>query len=133
MGNVSKWNSTRCTAVPVNDTSLKAILGWTRRTSSLTYMGTNTYGTKKYITLSLSNVVFKHLAILVTACKGCGIVEVLGGSSNYGWIGLGAASVQYTKLIMVKTSSGTGPVTITIKIESSGAPVYIEGLGISRL
>ena len=42
-------------------------------------------------------------------------------------------SVQYTKLIMVKTSSGTGPVTITIKIESSGAPVYIEGLGISRL
>ena len=134
IGNLSKWSVNKCTAVPLDDVSLKASLGWTRRTSSLTYMGTNTYGTKRFITLTLTNVSFKHLSLFVTTCKGCGTVEVLGGATNYGWIGLSSTSIQYTKLLPISVpSSGAGPLTITIKIETSGAPVYIDGLGISRV
>jgi subtilisin family serine protease len=133
-GNLSNWSVNRCTAVPLDDASLAASLGWTRRTSSRTYMDTNTYGTKKFITLTLSNVKAKHLAILVTDCNGCGIVEVLVGSKNVGWVGLSSIGTQYIKLISLKIpSTGVGPSTITIKIESSGAPVYIDGLGISRV
>ncbi|MGZ6547334.1 MAG: S8 family serine peptidase [Actinomycetota bacterium] len=133
MGNTSGWSSIRCTAIPVNDRSLSASSGWSRLISSTRFMSTYSLSRTRYTTLRLYGASFKRIALIVTACGTCGKVQVFGGSKLYGTFSLSGTS-QTRKIIWVKVlSSIAGSSTITIKVISSGAPVMIEGLGVTRV
>jgi hypothetical protein len=131
--NLSAWSASRCTAFPVNDTSLTAGGGWLRRLSSLRYLSTYSYSKTRGSLLTLTGVQYKHLYRIVTACRGCGAVQVFRGSTLIGTYSLNASSTLYKHQISVsRLSSVSGPTTITIKVSTSGLPVEIEGLGVSR-
>jgi subtilisin family serine protease len=132
--NLSAWSASRCTAFPVNDTALTAGGGWLRLKSSLRYLGTFSYSKTRGASLILKGVQYKHLYLIVTVCPGCGVVQVFRGSKLIGSYSLNASSTSYKHQIPVsRLSSVSGPTTITIKGSTSGLPVEIEGLGVSRL
>ena len=131
--NLSGWSIQRCTAPAVNDTALAASAGWSRLKSSTRYLGTYSYTTRRYATLSLSHVSFRALGLVVTVCKGCGSVAVYVGSTYYGTFSLNWTSTATKHVTLVRASKTlVGPTTVTIKVVSSGTPVSIEGLGLIR-
>ena len=130
--NLSGWRAV-CTSFPVNDTQMTASAGWTRAKSSPRYLGTDSYTKTKGATLTLANVYFRTMDLVVSLCNGCGSVAVYFGSGLYGTYSLNASSLQTRHLILVRAwSRVVGPATVTIKVTTSGKPVAIEGLGILR-
>jgi subtilisin family serine protease len=133
-GNHSLWSKSKCTALPVNDTGLAAGSGWVRHTSPATYLGTYTSSSTKYATLTLTNVIAKRVQLVVTTCSGCGKVQVFFGSTYYATFSLASSTTKNKQLITVRVFPYvTSPTTISIRVISSGAPVKIEGLGITRV
>jgi hypothetical protein len=129
--NLSGMGGWRCTAVPVDDRSLAASSGWTRYTSSHTYLGTFTYSTRQGATLTLSGVEYKNLAIVVTRCNTCGTVDVLAGGTLLKRISTYYSGTAFQQILPVASRSSLSPATtITIRISSSGRPVYIDGLAV---
>jgi len=132
--NTSAWSAPRCTALPVNDTTLSAGGGWTRIKSSTRYLGDDTYSATKGATLTLANANWRRIDLVVSVCNGCGSVVVFSGSTSLGTFSTDAPSFGTRHLIFVRSSSHvSGPLTITIRISSpSGHAVMIEGLGLLR-
>lgn len=130
--NTSAWTAQRCTAIPVNNTSLSHHGSWSKRTASGYYL--NTYSTSStadaYLTLG---VAAKELSLVATKCSGCGTVDVYFGSTKLRRIYLSAATTSKQRLIPIKTFTSLKTGTVKIKIVSSRKPVRIEGLATSRL
>ena len=132
--NTSAWSAPKCTAIPVNDTTLTAGAGWSRIKSSTRYLGDDTYSASKGATLTLANAYWRRIDLVVSVCSGCGSVAVYSGSTSLGIFSTNAPSFGTRHLLFVGSSSHVnGPVTITIRVTSaSGHAVMIEGLGLLR-
>jgi subtilisin family serine protease len=130
--NLSGWSPPRCTEIPVNDTTLAAGPGWKRIKSSTRYLGDDTYSATKGATLTLGNVYWRQIDLVVSVCPGCGSVAVYSGSTYLGTFSTNASTFATRHLLLVRGSTHVnGPVTITIRIASpSSHAVMIEGLGL---
>ncbi|MGZ4240043.1 MAG: fibronectin type III domain-containing protein, partial [Actinomycetota bacterium] len=130
--NVSLWSPERCTSIPVNDRSLTASSGWSRRTDSHYYLGTFTYTRTQGATLTLSGVDLKRLSLVATMCSTCGVVDVIAGSTLQRRVYLYSSTPRYRVVIPVRFySEPRGAFKITIRVVSSGKDIRIEGLGAS--
>jgi hypothetical protein len=61
------------------------------------------------------------------------VVNVYFGSSLVRQLNLNSPSTAHRQVLWIRNSSTfAGPLTITLKVASSGKPVHIEGLGVGE-
>ena len=131
-GNTSAPSAEKCSAMPVDDVSL-AGSGWSRNSGQAgyyrgTYSGTTTQGAR----LTRTGVQAKRLALVATRCPGCGTVNVKMGGTLLKKVSLAATATKKQQVIPLATFPGVVAGTITITVTTSGKPVFIDGLGVSR-
>lgn len=132
LGNVSAWSAEQCTTLPLDDRVLSKSAGWTRGTGKGYVAGTWTETTKHGAKMTLSGAQVRRAAVFFRRCPGCGSVAVYVG--GHYWKTVYTASKltpQPWWLILPSRALSTG--SIVLKVVSSGKPVYIDGLGVSRV
>ena len=130
--NVGAWSQRRCTAVPLDDRALATSDGWQRSSGSANYLHTITVGTNQDATLTRTGVQTKRILLLVTRCPGCGSVTVSFGGHPLGTFSLAAATTRSRQLIAVHTFPTVRSGALKLRIASSGKPVRIDGVVLSR-
>jgi tripartite motif-containing protein 71 len=131
-GNTSAASPQKCSAMPVDDASLTG-RGWSRNSGQSgyyrnTYSGSTTQGAK----LTRTGVQAKRLALVATKCPGCGVVDVRMGGTLLKKVNLAATSTKKRQIIPVASFAGVVAGTVTITVATSGKPVFIDGLAVSR-
>ncbi|MGN6721041.1 MAG: hypothetical protein ACTHJM_00345 [Marmoricola sp.] len=127
----SAWSSARCTARPLDDTSLATSAHWTRVKATGFYLGTYTSTKTSGATMTLSGAEFDRLALVATKCPSCGKVAVYSGSTLLGTINLYKSTTAREQVIaLTKVSYRTA--NIRLKVTTSGKTIQIDGLGVSR-
>jgi hypothetical protein len=130
-GNTSAWSAQRCTAIPLDDRALAASAGWTRGTGSAYWYGTITRTSTLSRTLTRTGAQLKRVALVFTRCSTCGTVGVYVNGALVGKISTAGTAANKVVVILPAFSYRTG--TVTLKVLTSGKPVYVDGLGISRV
>jgi uncharacterized delta-60 repeat protein len=129
-GNLGAYGAGSCTAYPVNDRALSASGPWAGLTGSAFYLGSARRSSTAGAQLSTA-VKYRHLALVVTTCPGCGSVKVLLGSRSLGTFHLARSSTHHRVLIPVDSSLGVLSGTLHIRLVSGGKPVTVEGVAVS--
>lgn len=122
----------RCTALPLHSYNLTAKGTWAKKAKSGHFL--NRYRTAKVkgATLLKSGVVAKRIAIVATRGSGMGTVAVYLGTTKLKTIKLAASVKRKRQVIAVAAFTKARKGTVKIVVTSSGKPVVIEGLGISK-
>jgi Regulator of chromosome condensation (RCC1) repeat len=132
-GLVSTWSERTCTAIPLDDASLRHTTGWTVLAGSRFYRSTAMRTSVAGARIIRTGVEARRIAIVATTCPGCGTVRVYLGSRLLRTISLDAATRTDRRVIPVKLWYGIHKGTLTIRVASSGRRVIIDGLGVSRV
>lgn len=128
------WGSEVCTAVPLDDRSLKVASGrWARKTGAGFYLGTFSRASKRHAALTKAHVSAKTLALVATTCPGCGTVRVTWNGTGIARVSLDSASAQHLVVIPLTTFTSGSFGKVRVVVVSDKAPVSIEGLGLSRV
>ena len=130
-GNTSPWTTPSCTARPLDDRALSAGAGWARGTGSSYWNGTITTTSAHAATATRTGAELDRVGIVATRGPGMGTIAVYVGARQIGQISLAAASTTYQNLIPLPRFS-YGAATVAVKVVSSGRPVQLDGLAISR-
>lgn len=129
-GNVSGWTSPRCTAAPLDDTSLTtATSGWSRVRVTAAYRGTLTRTSKVGSRLSVTGATANRLGLVVATCPTCGNVQIYLGNSLWRTISTKSSAWHYKQLLLPSTFS-TRKTAVVIRAASGQA--VIDGLGVFR-
>lgn len=128
-GNVSTPSS-RCTAIPLDDRSLTRSSGWKLETHKGWFQGTALSTTKLGKTLAIG-ASLKRIALVAQQCSTCGKVGVYVGTTLIKKVSLQAAQSSRKLILLPAFSLRTGKVKV--KVLSSGKPVRIDALGVSRV
>ncbi len=126
------WGAETCTAIPLDDRSLKATGSWSRKSGAGTYLGTFTVSSRRGDVLVARNLRASDLALVVTECSGCGSVRVLWNGVSLGTFSLGATVTKRSVVIPVASFGAARTGNLTVVVASANKPVKIEGLGISQ-
>ena len=130
-GNPSPWSPTTCTVRPLDDRSLAASAGWTRKTSGHYYKLTFTKTASKGRVLTFAKARARHLAVIAATCTTCGAVRVYIGSRYVGTVSLRAPSTRYRQVFDLRAFAITSG---TVKlVTTSNRLVQIDGIVISRV
>jgi uncharacterized delta-60 repeat protein len=129
-GNVGVYGAESCVAFPVDDRTASASAGWAKLTGSHFYRHTARSSTARGSTLKLP-VRYRHLAILVTKCSGCGTVKVFLGSHALATVKLGASHTRNQVLVPIESSLTVRAGTLVIKQVSGGHRTVIDGIAVS--
>jgi hypothetical protein len=130
-GNTSPWTTPRCTARPLDDRALSAGTGWARGTGSSYWNGTITATSTNAATAARTSAEFDRVGIVATRGPGMGTIAVYLGTTQIGQISLAATSTTYQNLILLPRIS-YHTATVSVKVVSSGKPVQLDGLAVSR-
>jgi DNA-binding beta-propeller fold protein YncE len=131
-GNTSAASPQKCSAMPVDDASL-AGRGWSRNNGqSGYYRGTYSGSTSQGAMLTRTGVQAKRLALVATRCPGCGVVDVRMGGTLLKKVSLASTTTKRRQIIPVASFAGVVSGTVTITVATSGKPVFIDGLAVSR-
>ena len=128
--NNSEWALSRCTAVPLDDRSLKRSSGWTPSTPSGWFQGTAVSTSKKGKKLSVDASV-SRIAMVAQTCPKCGKVGIYVGSAKVGTMNL-RSSAKTVRMISLPTFSLRSG-TVTLKVLTKNKLVRIDALGLSRV
>jgi subtilisin-like proprotein convertase family protein len=125
----------KCTAVPVNNTSLIHSAGWTQKTGLGYYKNTYSQAKTQGSSLTLNAIVGDRVGIVATKCPGCGVIDVFidtgGGPVFLKRFNLNATTTLKKRVLLVPAfavPNTTG--NLTVVVASSGKPVRIEGVGV---
>jgi hypothetical protein len=129
-GNVG-YSAPRCFAVALDDRALSAGKGWRRVTGNSYYAKTATVGSAKGAVLARAAAVLDRVGVVAKTCPGCGTVGVYVGTKLIGKLSLAAASTHY-RAVLLLPRFGLRTGTVTVKVLTSGRPVIVDGLVISR-
>jgi hypothetical protein len=129
LGNSSSTGE-ECTAVLVDDTSMKHRKGFKQRSGGDHFMGTFSWARRKGATLILSGVRADQLALLIDRCKRCGKVRVTFPDVNRKVSLKGPRQTQV--LVFVGDLASRTPGTLRIK-SLTDRPVRVDGVGISAV
>ncbi len=121
----------RCTALPLHSYNLTAKGTWAKKSKSGYFLNRYRTATVKGATLTKS-VVAKRIAIVATRGSGMGTVAVYLGTTKLKTIKLAASVKRKRQVIAVAAFTKARKGTVKIVVTSSGKPVIIEGLGISK-
>jgi hypothetical protein len=130
-GNTSPWTTPRCTARPLDDRALSVGAGWVRGTGSSYWNGTITATSTSAATATRAGAELDRVGIVATRGPGMGTIAVYVGTTNVGQISLAASATTYRSLILLPRFSYR-TATVAVKVISSGKPVQLDGLAVSR-
>ena len=130
-GNVGAFSTPSCEAIPLDERSMTATGTWTKLSGTQYYRGTAMSSTAAGSQLS-THALYRHLAVVVTTCSGCGTLRVLRGTTLLRSVDLSSPSTQHKKVIEVDSSLVDRFDTITLRQSSGGRTVIVEGLAVSR-
>lgn len=131
-GNVSAWSAERCTTAALDDRSLRISSGWKRGTGRVHYLRTFTKGTRRGARLTVNDVMAKEITLVAQRCRGCGRVAVLLNGRRVGAANLDARRTLNKRLIRIADLGRVRSGKLEIVIVSSGAPVKIDGVVLTR-
>jgi hypothetical protein len=140
VGNESSGTQT-CTAIPLDDSKLKRVGSW-KSVAGTGIFNDKSFSSSKVVgsKLSLGGAVnAKRLAVVATKCSTCGSIRVtfngvairLAGTKST-TISLRSTKTKKNSVILLNPFPKLKSGTVVIKVLTSGKPVNIEGLGISR-
>jgi hypothetical protein len=130
-GNTSAWTAPRCTARSLDDRALTVSAGWTRGTGTAYWNQTITTTSTQGATATRAGAELDRVGLVATRGPGMGTVAIYAGVTQLGQINLAAPVTHYQALILLPPFTyQTGPVQI--KVLTTGKPVQIDGLAISR-
>jgi dipeptidyl aminopeptidase/acylaminoacyl peptidase len=132
-GNVDPTPQTVEWTAPYDDRQLTAEGTWNRVAGADSYYrGSVLSTTQQGATLSRASVRAKRLALVVTRCPSCGVVDVYYGDTKVKRVSLVADVAKNKVVLPVATWDTRQPAaTVRIVVVSTGKPVRIDGLGIS--
>lgn len=130
-GQRTGWSSRRCFTRPLDDRSLSASAGWKRRTSPDYIGGTLTSTTSKGAWLRLSAAQVQRVGVVATTCARCGTVAVVVDGRRVGIVSLRSSTTRLRQLIMLPPFSARSG-NVVLRVRSSGLPVRIDGLAVSK-
>ncbi len=123
----------RCTAQPLHAFALTAKGTW-KKVSKVGYcLGRYRTAKAKGAALLKRGVRVKRLAIVATRGKGMGTVTVFLGTTKLKTIKPAATTTRKHQVIPVATFTKIRKGTLKIVVSSTGKPVLIEGLAVSKL
>ncbi len=131
VGNVSAATTQRCTAVPQDDDIFTATGSW-KRVSAPAAFGQD-YRQASASGASLRTTISgKRVSLVVSRCKGCGVIDIFLGSTKLkNDVSLNASSTSRKQLIPVFAGTTTRAGVLKIVVQSAGDPVQIEGVAVS--
>jgi hypothetical protein len=129
-GQLSGWTGGRCLTRALDDRGLSRSSGWAAKTGAgyagRTYLATQTTGAT--VTRTAARV--RRVGIVASTCRTCGKVAVLVNGKRIGTVSL-ARPFRRSQVLMLPAFTRTNA-TVTLRVRSSGAPVRIDGLVLSR-
>jgi hypothetical protein len=132
-GNVSAWSAPRCSATALDDRSLAASAGWKRTKSGSYLAGTSTATARAGKTLTRTKVQAKRIYLVANRCATCGTVGVYLNGKLLRKVSLRSTVSTNRAVLGVAGFSGVRSGTLTIRTLTSGRPVRIDGLALSRV
>ncbi len=127
----STWTSETCTALPLDDRSLVRGGTWSAGRAGAYFGGTflrsNAHGAR----LVRAGIVARRIALLATACPGCGKVAVTWNGALLRTVNLDAATVRHRVFTVGSFAPGRAG-TLRIEIISKGRRVIVDGILVSR-
>ncbi len=122
-----------CTAIPLDDRSLRRSGDWTPLTGSRFYQSTALRSSKRGATLRLDGVTSSGIALLATTCPSCGSVEVRLGGELLEKVSLRSPRTMNRRLLVVFWDDGQCECggTLAVKVVTRGKPVIIDGIALS--
>ena len=131
VGNVGAWSPERCTSVALDDRSLSASSGWTRGTSGSYAYGTWTKATRTGVSLTRTSVQARRIALVVTTCPTCGVVDVYHAGVRIGRVSLYSSRTAYRQIRWLPLRSVARTGTLVVRTVGSRR-VYVDGLAIQH-
>jgi len=129
LGNTSSTGE-ECTAVLVDDSSMKHRKGFKQRSGGDHFMGTFSWAKRKGATLQLAGIQADQVALLIDRCKRCGKVMVTFPGMKRKVSLKGPKQTQV--LVFVGDLASRTPGTLRIK-SLTDRPVRVDGVGISAV
>jgi predicted GH43/DUF377 family glycosyl hydrolase len=126
-------SSERCTSLPLHSVGLVAKGTWAKKTKAGHFLSRYRVATVKGATLSKTGVTVKRLSIVATKGVGMGSVTVYIGTTKLKTINLAATTTLRRQVISVANFAKVRKGTIRIVVATSGKPVIIEGLAVSKV
>jgi hypothetical protein len=121
----------RCFTKPVDDRSLKltSTTAWTKVASATAYNRTLTTSKVKGALLTLPAARGTSLVLVAQSVKGGGSVGVYVKGKRIALISLNSATTTAKRTFTI-VNSGLAGVPVVLKVETSGLPVSIDGIGV---
>jgi hypothetical protein len=130
VGNLSTWSAEKCTALPLNNTSLAHSSGWSKVTARGYYLKSYSVSSRPGASLTRTGVVAKRIAVVVTKCATCGTLGVYWNGTLLKKLNLAASTTAKKQLITVAGWASPRSGAVKLVVLSSGRPVIVEGLGV---
>ncbi|MGH2819642.1 MAG: hypothetical protein ACRDJ5_03200 [Actinomycetota bacterium] len=137
-GNVSPYGPQKCTTIPLDDAALARTGTWTSGTGAGYFLNTFSRSQVNGSKLSMTGLQAKRLALLVSKAPGAGTIRVFFNGAPLGTVNLdcapaGCATEQKKQLVTFAPFGSIQAGTVRIDVVSSGKPVKIDGVGVSKM
>jgi hypothetical protein len=119
--------------VPLDDRKLSASAGWGRGTGSGFFLGTFTRTKQLGRSLTRKNIHAKSAQLMVEKCPTCGSIKIYWNGSLRHSYSLHSSSVHKMVYLRAVSFASVHTGTLKIVVSSSGKPVIIDALGVSRV
>jgi uncharacterized delta-60 repeat protein len=128
--NVGPYSPAACEAIPLDERAMTASGSWSTLSNSDFYRGTAMSSTSEGAKLTVP-ATYRHLAVVVTTCPGCGTLRVSRGSTLLKSVSLQSASSHHERVIELASSRAPRSGVIKLTQASNGKKVIVEGLAVS--
>lgn len=128
--NVGPYSQAACEAIPLDERAMTASGSWSSLSDPDFYRGTAMSSTSEGAKLTVP-ATYRHLAVVVTTCPGCGTLRVSRGSTVLKSISLASASSHHERVIEVASTRAPRSGIIKLTQASGGKKVIVEGLAVS--
>jgi PKD repeat protein len=130
-GNIGKWSSPRCTAVPLDDRRVNKSTQWKAVKNRAAYLET-LLKTRSSGARLTKKVAGKHVSLVVTKSPGSGRIAIYKGRTLVKRVSLNAAQRRDKVFIPVLATRRVQTSNIRVVVLTRGKPVLIDGLAVSR-
>jgi hypothetical protein len=128
-GNQGPPGPETCTALPLDERRLKRTGDWTTGRARKAYLNTFLESSEKGAALG-GRFTARRIAVVVTKCRGCGILDVIFKGKRLKRIRLASGKTRRAQLVEVKTFPQLRTGRLRLRVRSDGRPVVVEGVGI---
>jgi hypothetical protein len=130
VGNQGPSGPELCTAVPLDERNLKRSGGWTPKRARNAYLRTVLESSDRQAELR-GRITARRIAVVVTKCKVCGVLDVRFKGKRLKRIRLGSNRMRRAQVVEVASFPQPRSGRLVLRVWSEGKPVMVEGVGIS--